>query len=43
MTPLARALLSQMLNKKNVIVRQLREQLRANGIEAEDDVVAVDD
>ena len=33
----------QMLNKKNVIVRQLREQLRANGIAADDDVAAVDD
>jgi len=35
--------LRSMLNKKNVIVRQLREQLRANGIAAEDDVAAVDD
>jgi len=35
--------LRSMLNKKNVIVRQLREQLKANGIAAEDDVAAVDD
>eukprot|EP00966_Prymnesium_polylepis_P052127 1207120-Prymnesium_polylepis.1 len=35
--------LRSMLNKKNVIVRDLRETLKAHGIQAGDDVAATED
>ena len=35
--------LRSMLNKKNIIVRDLRGKLKAHGIEAGDDVAATED